>query len=70
MVEIYTISLDNPRMEEISKTPLSREAILVNLKILQDLESLKNSHNYDSVVSVPLLDHLLVKYSIPIEFDL
>lgn len=42
----------------------------MNPKVLWDLKFKKSLHVCDSIMSVPLLDHPRVKYSISIEFNL
>lgn len=42
----------------------------MNLKVLWDLKPMRSSYDYDSIVSVPLMDHLRTRYHILIEFDL
>lgn len=49
---------------------LLRELILVNSKILWDLESMKSIYDQDSITSTQLLDRLWTRYSILIEFEL
>lgn len=70
MVKVHILSLNNPRVEEVSNFHSLGEVVLVNLKVLRDLKFMKSSHNYDSVVNAPFQNHLLVKYFISIEFDL
>lgn len=70
MVKIHALSLDNPRAEEVPTSLSSREAVPMNPKILQDLESMKSLYDCNSVVSASLINHLRIKYFFPTKFHL
>lgn len=42
----------------------------MNLKILQDLESMKSMYNRDLVMSIQLLNHLWIRYYISAKLEL
>lgn len=69
-VEVYAPSLDNPRVEKVVSSPLLEEASPVNLKVFLGLEFIRSSLDYDSIVSVSLLDCLQTIYCILAKFDL
>lgn len=68
--EVKVLSLGSSKVGGVLTSSSLGGLVVVDLRVLRDLDAMRSFHDYNLVLTPSYLDRLLTRYSIPVKFEM